>query len=187
MKSRYLVASQVQLTKSHQGLKEENIQLIINEVASGDLGYFVQSLLDQIKGTIYYLASTIKTEISPEGETETAHVEPLESDSQALKTNFNLNTPGPKPLQNIKLVGTVEISFSKVTLWIFFLLKSNMLPGRVRLHLESCRVDVEIGAGAQLQPGQLVEAGQHGVGEDVAADQTWAGLPEGHGQTAERT
>ena len=33
--------SQVQLTKSHQGLKEENIQLIINEVASGDRGYFV--------------------------------------------------------------------------------------------------------------------------------------------------
>ena len=33
--------SQVQLTKSHQSLKEENIKLIINEVARPDLGYFV--------------------------------------------------------------------------------------------------------------------------------------------------
>ena len=46
---------------------------------------------------------------------------------------------------------------------------------------------MEIGAGAQLQPGQLVEAGQHGVSEDVAAGQPRAGLPAGHGQTAERT
>ena len=64
---------------------------------------------------------------------------------------------------------------------------SLLLPGRVRFYLESCRVDVEIGAGAQLQPGQFVEAGQHGVSEDVAAGQPRAGLPAGHCQTAERT
>ena len=46
---------------------------------------------------------------------------------------------------------------------------------------------MEIGAGAQLQPGQFVEAGQHGGGEDVAAAQPRARLPAGHGQTAEGT
>ena len=71
MKGRYLVMSQVQLTKSHQSLKEENIGLIIKEVARRDLDYFVWSLLDpgwtRYRDKEKCLTSTIKTENTHQG------------------------------------------------------------------------------------------------------------------------
>ena len=57
---------------------------------------------------------------------------------------------------------------------------------RVWHYLESCRIDVEVVADIEVEPGELVETNQHGVGQHVGAVARH-GLSAGHGEAGEGT